>query len=277
MTEHRYRNVLIILAVCAAILAPGGARSAPQEETTLITPVMFQYAVKYVCGKSEAPVVAPGAYYTAINVHNPWTKDVEFRKKFAIALPGEKQGPISKWFPTGLGPDGAYEIDCPDILKHLDTKGFTKGFVVIESRFELDVVAVYTAAGGTGRVETMDVETVKPRRIGDVPPGGVPDLIPVPDAAGNFCKRSGSKLTVTVKNQGTGAAGPSTTRVDFGSFGVQDQPTPALAPGASVDLTFTIPTGCFDPNCEFRIVVDFGGAVTESNEANNFASGTCLG
>ena len=53
--------------------------------------------------------------------------------------------------------------------------------------------------------------------------------------------------------------------------------TPALAPGASVDLFFPIPGGCFVPDCGFRIRVDFNGQVNESNEGNNAASGTCIG
>jgi hypothetical protein len=128
-------------------------------------PGMFQYAVKFVCGKSEGPVVAPGAYFTAINVHNPSERGIGFRKKFAIALPGEQPGPVSKFFDAKLGPDEAFEIDCPDILQRTGTReGFLKGFVMIESALELDVVAVYTAAGATGQVETMALERVKPRR-----------------------------------------------------------------------------------------------------------------
>jgi hypothetical protein len=130
--------------------------------------VMFQYAVKFVCGKSEGRVVAPGAYFTAINVHNPNERGIGFKKKFAVALPGERPGPVSKFFDAKLGPDEAFEIDCPDILQRTGTRGgFLKGFVVIESALELDVVAVYTAAGATGQVETMELERVKPRRQGD--------------------------------------------------------------------------------------------------------------
>ena len=32
---------------------------------------VFQYAIKFVCGKSNGIVAAPGEYWTAINVHNP--------------------------------------------------------------------------------------------------------------------------------------------------------------------------------------------------------------
>ena len=237
--------------------------------------VMFQYAVKFVCGKSEGRVVALGAYFTAINVHNPNERGIGFKKKFAIALPGEQPGPISKFSDSKLGPDQAFEIDCPDILRRTGTKGgFLKGFVVIESALELDVVAVYTAAGATGRVETMELERVKPRRQGAE---GKPDLIPVPDPKLGFCRRQNLKLTVTVQNQGSTDAGPSITRVDFGSFGIASQPTPALAAGASIDLLFDIPAGCFNPDCEFRIAVDSNNQVNESNEGNNIAKGTCLG
>jgi hypothetical protein len=124
----------------------------------------FEYAVKFVCGKTDGAVVAPGNYYTAINVHNPNEKGFEFKKKIAIALPSEKAGRVTNFFDAKLGPDQAFEIDCPDILKHADAKGFLKGFVVIESELELDVVAVYTTSGATERVETFFIERVPARR-----------------------------------------------------------------------------------------------------------------
>jgi hypothetical protein len=236
----------------------------------------FEYAVKFVCGKSDGRVVAPGEYFTAINVHNPNAKVVGFKKKFAIALPGEKPGKISKFFDARLGPDEAFEIDCPDIFRRTEANvSFLKGFAVIESPMELDVVAVYTAAGSTGKVETMELERVNPRRVGG---GGdcKPDLIPMPDVQGQFCRVRDGKLIVTVKNQGCADAGPSVTRVDFSS-GTVSQPTPGLAAGASVDLLFAIPPGCFQPDCGFKITVDSNGQVGESNEANNTATGACIG
>jgi subtilase family serine protease len=87
-------------------------------------------------------------------------------------------------------------------------------------------------------------------------------------------------MGTSCKNQGTVVAGPSVTVVDFFAYGKFSMPTPPLAPGASVDLFFLIPTSpknCFDPDCEFRITVDAMNQVVESNEANNIASGTCLG
>ena len=235
--------------------------------------LIFQYAVKVVLGKSDGEVVAPGEYWTAINVHNPTYTAVRFRKKIAIGLPGEQPGRVTQFFEAKLGPDEALEIDRRDILRHADVDRFLKGFVVIESPVELDVVAVYTASGREAFVETLHIERVTPRRL-EV---GLPDLVPVPDAQGSFCKRKDGNLIVTVANQGSAGAGPSTTRVDFGAHGVIDLPTPALAAGASVDLICPIPPGCFDPDCEFRIVVDVNNVVVESDEGNNFASGVCLG
>lgn len=236
--------------------------------------VIFEYAVKIICGKADGEILAPGRYWTAVNVHNPASVGVRFRKKVAIALPGEQPGPVSKLFDAKLGPDEAFEIDCKDIRKLAEYDAdFLKGFVVIQSESELDVVAVYTAAGGDEFVESLHTERVPARRIRI----GLPDLIPVPDENGFFCRRRDGNLIVTVRNQGTFGAGPSVTTVDFGAFGAVSMPTPALAAGASVDLAFPIPLGCFDPDCDFRITVDANNNVVESNEGNNTASGTCLG
>jgi hypothetical protein len=71
---------------------------------------------------------------------------MSFRKKVAIALPREVSGPVSPFTEARLGPDEALEIDCEDIRKLADSSAdFVKGFVVIESKVELDVVAMYTA------------------------------------------------------------------------------------------------------------------------------------
>jgi hypothetical protein len=236
--------------------------------------ILYEYAVKVICGKADGEILAPGRYWTAINVHNPANDRVRFRKKVAIALPSEKPGPVSKFFRATLGPDEAFEIDCRDIREHAQYgEDLLKGFVVIQSETELDIVAVYTAAGANEAIETMDIERVSPRRIRI----GLPDLVPVPDENESFCRRRDGNLIVTVRNQGAFGAGPSMTTVDFGPHGTVTLPTPALAAGASVDLAFPIPFGCFDPDCHFRITVDSTGLIVESDEGNNTASGFCLG
>lgn len=142
---------------------------------------LFEYAVKFICGTSQGDVVAPGVYYTAINVHNPTNTVVGFRKKFAVALPNEESARPTGFFDARLGPDAALEIDCPDIVRHLHQAGmegeFFKGFAVIQSKDELDVVAVYTAA--SWRVETLHTERVPARQVGlESPPEEPPPTEP---------------------------------------------------------------------------------------------------
>ena len=69
---------------------------------------VMQYAVKFVCGKSDGTVVAPGEYWTAINVHNPTPLPVKFKKKFAVGFPSERPGPVSKFFDAKLEPDETF-------------------------------------------------------------------------------------------------------------------------------------------------------------------------
>jgi hypothetical protein len=134
-------------------------------ESQFAVDVSLQYAAKVVCGVSTGEVVARGVYFTAINVHNPSRTTARFRWKVAIGLPGAKAGPVSKFFDARLKPDEALEIDCADVMKRAKAKGFLKGFVVIESGLELDVVAVYTAAPAKGEVTTFHTERVPPRRL----------------------------------------------------------------------------------------------------------------
>jgi hypothetical protein len=135
--------------------------------TEPVQPTILQYAAKFVCGEAEDESgLAEGRYFTAINVHNPLEKAVAFHKKIAFALPEEKSGPVSKFFDAKLGPDGAFQMDCKEIRRMSQAKGgFFEGFVVIESEIELDVVAVYSAAGAVRRVETLELERLLPRRV----------------------------------------------------------------------------------------------------------------
>ena len=108
-------------------------------------------------------------YFTAVNVHNPSRATVRLRWKVAVARPGAKTCPVSKFFEARLRPDEALEIDCPDIMERVKEKSFLKGFVVIKSGLELDVVAVYTAAPERGQVATLHTERVPARRLATRP------------------------------------------------------------------------------------------------------------
>lgn len=130
-----------------------------------------QYAVKFVCGK-PAPklrLLSRGRYFTAINVHNPQIKEpVDFWYKVAVAEPKLVVGQVTEFQNVLMRGDGALEIDCPNILELTQGEAFRKGFVVIVSREELDVVAVYTAGrepGAVDEVQALHMERVPPRPI----------------------------------------------------------------------------------------------------------------
>ena len=63
--------------------------------------------------------------------------------------------------------DQALEIDCTDIARRAPIRSrFLKGFVVIQSATDLDVVGVYTAANAAdGRVVTLEIEHVPVRHV----------------------------------------------------------------------------------------------------------------
>ena len=154
----RIVTILVVLAAATAAHAQ--------------VPQVRQYAAKFVCGKASDEQIklfnfAPGEYFTSINVHNPARRaSVTYQKKFALAESSEKAGRISEWFRGGLKADEAMQIDCVNIYRHLGIPPgtFIDGFAVIETntRQQLDVVGVYTAAGNAG-VSTMHMERVAGR------------------------------------------------------------------------------------------------------------------
>lgn len=192
-----YTGGLLLVLGIVAILIMNTASSAPSQQdqgaeaqeaqpdaqqigtqqipAILLPTTTYQYAVKYVCGNgaSSSGAVATGRYMTAINVHNPQSVSLSLKKKVAQAV-SEDLLPIapSNFTSYTIKPDYAFEIDCRDIytIGNIGTAvPFTKGFVVINSPRQLDVVAVYTSEliSSTGAVidTNLEVETVKPKQI----------------------------------------------------------------------------------------------------------------
>jgi len=251
-------------------------------------PLPFQYAAKFICGTSprgKLQVLAQGTYFTSINIHNPFTVRANLKMKVAIERLDD-EGSATPFPDIQIPAEKAVDFSCRDIAKGIGVvfaggfntnqrRVFLKGFVVIESKTELDVVAVYTT-GTAGffnqRVTTMNLERVPVRHIGQI------DLIPLPPTNGNFCRRDeAGRLIITVMNQGTADAIPSITRIEFANGERQLVATPAIPAGRSVEVLATFPTSCFNPTCTFRIAVDSTDVVSETNEGNNAAGGTCGG
>jgi hypothetical protein len=164
----RFQTIVVL-----GVLSFGSVAYAQQPTTPPVPLPVRQYAAKFVCGRPTTQQtgnfdIAPGLYYTIINVHNPaLAGGVEFRKKFALAERDEKPGKISEWIPVFLKADQAMQINCGNIYKHLGIVPgtFIDGFAVIQmfnTKPELDVVGVYTASPGNG-VSSIDIERVEGR------------------------------------------------------------------------------------------------------------------
>ncbi|PTN13000.1 Kazal-type serine protease inhibitor domain protein [Nitrosomonas aestuarii] len=141
----------------------------------------YQYAAKVACSlllPHQDGTLARGIYRSIINIHNPTDEKITIAAKVALATQfGSDPGPfdVTPFKSTVLQPDGAVGINCFDIAGYfcpIDGVcvdfAFLEGFLVIKSPEPLDVVGVYTARHTDGEVESIDVETIKPRRIRDI-------------------------------------------------------------------------------------------------------------
>jgi len=155
----------------AAILIGCAGSAAAQAPAPVPPPPQFEYAVKFVCGRSAVQKqiglqVAPGFYWTDINVHNPNNVAIGFRKKFVLALINQEPSKPTDFSSKELVPDSALAVECAEILKRLGPPSppFATGFAVFQSSRELDIVAVYTTASApNGPVSTFHTERVPKR------------------------------------------------------------------------------------------------------------------
>ena len=172
-----------------------------------------------------------------------------------------------------LGPNEAFESDCPQIQKRAQGRRFVKAFAVIESPSQLDVAAVYTAAGDDRQVRTLDVEPVPLRQAA----GGCPDLVVdsifEPESDG---VNRGSLITASIRHIGT-APPPSTIAriVDPSTPQPGRTPysptanTPALNPDAAAVLTFHLPYWVYNPDLTLEVTADYKTLVQACTDDNN--------
>lgn len=132
---------------------------------------IYQYAAKIVHGEYSDIILSHGKYYTAVDIHNPNDTTVRFEKKIAVADTFECT--ILPLPPGFLDPDCAVEIDArafQDAMENDPRTAYSDyliGFLVIESEYELDVMAVYTVTSGKWlcRNTSLEIEHVSPRII----------------------------------------------------------------------------------------------------------------
>ncbi len=139
------------------------------------TTQVFTYSVKITCVPhlgSASPALMPAKYRTAVNVHNPWEEPANIVKWVTLSPP-QGQTPISGIrIHESLGPWGAFDVDCPHVRDEFGLPDGAKvpggkGFMVIQSDRELDVVAVYSSRAenpsGNGVGQSIDIETIEPK------------------------------------------------------------------------------------------------------------------
>jgi len=119
--------------------------------------------------------------------------------------------------------------------------------------------------------------------VGCIPPILLPDLVPAnPPGMFGYCNVDDlNNLIVYVKNQGEADALASLVKVQiYLSSGVQEFSVSVgtLLAGETKSVSFAIPFGCFNPDCNFIITVDSAEDITESSELNNtVVNGICIG
>jgi hypothetical protein len=245
-----------------------------------------EYPVKFVCGRRVQPpptagarfdAVAPGLYFTAVNIHNPSRDAIRIRTRIATTQAAPVGGVVVSGPALSLEPGQALELDCAEILRvagpqHL--RGFLKGFVLLVSDHDLDVVAVYTASIATG-VMTLDVESVATR-----PPSfgqgtqRCPDLVigrierPTYASGHTFVRLAvGNMGDVAATNVGVNLEDPGGT----GPERIVETKVPLIAPGAWVVVTLEF-VYTIEGNARVAAIValvDPKNVIAECDETNN--------
>jgi hypothetical protein len=162
--------IVQMFAAMAGIAAPASAQ----------TGLRYEYAAQVDCGLANQDIASSnGIYVTTVNIHNPGPQAV-FRWKVASTVPITAPnlnggGPVSGFSGFHIGSDQAVRIDCNAVRARNTASGilnpaFLSVFVVVQSDFPLDVVAVYSAmpiAGANGGpIVVLHLERVPARPIG---------------------------------------------------------------------------------------------------------------
>jgi len=306
-SDLRYAWVGLAVAALVSVAWAGGATNktvSAQQQT-----VSYLYSVKILCVPTlgrAAPALVPGIYQTAVNVHNPWPQAAKITKWLTLSPPQGQPAITGKQISETLEPFQAFDIDCVHMAREFGLNGEKvpggKGFLIIQSDQNLDVVGVYTAeqvvganakelqdvtaeeieqahkrASGIGLA--MDVEYIQPKITQvDLPD---PDLTveitsgPTPDCSNNVCNTTvGFDITNTSSVDVTGSF-----QVLIEATGIPSKTITVngLAAGASQNLSETLSGFCFTPDCTAVVTVDSGNAIPESDETNNVSEVTILG
>jgi hypothetical protein len=149
-----------------------------------------------------------------------------------------------------------------------------------------------TATASLADTPTRTSGGVQPLAKGVLKGAGSPDLIIEPRYAGNsglpstgYCgawNGGDQKAWFYVKNTGSEAAPASDVYIGFGGALTAMVAVPSLQPGQSTLRSTPIPLAAWGDSqmhgvANFLIAADHNDEVPESNVANNYGEGTCIG
>jgi hypothetical protein len=168
-----------------------------------------------------------------------------------------------------LAPDRGIEIDCRQIMSALPPPAppFVKGYVVIESDIELDVVAVYsTAQSATATVNSFHTERVEPRCV----PVCEDLVLPLHTGVADW-----RTISPTV--------GPVVTLANLPSFWAAPPFGSSWVSQTAADSSFNATPGlrrydlCFDLCFGYTVPPRFDIQLLTDNQANVFLNGNLVG
>lgn len=138
------------------------AAAAPHALMAQLPAVGPAYRAKFVCGdrppSNDFDAVAPGRYYTALNIYNPSADSVIVRTWIATTAPGFVPGTRVAGPTVTIPSRLAAEMDCGEILRASE-RHFLKGFIEIRATRPVLVIGVYTVADSV-RAVSIDVERI---------------------------------------------------------------------------------------------------------------------
>ncbi len=171
-----------------------------------------------------------------------------------------------------LGDNSWYQIDINGVV------GWVAAFVVTVGGDQCEGVPILAAPGAAPAATAAPTQpaqpTVAPPPDQPAPsptPFGPPDLI-ISSVQVAVDATTGTVITVTVSNVGTGVAGANELHVQFPNSDISQRALPALNPGQSTTQSFTNAASTVAGNWQAN--VDAIGVIAESNESNNNASGS---
>jgi len=151
------RSIPVAAILLAVAIAPTSALADDYE-------TINQYSVEFACGTNsgDSPGVVAGDYATIVNVHNANPAATSARSMVSLTVPGMSQ---SDPLVTEFDPQQSRKLDCENIrnqfvfIQPIGSEPLLEGFLLIQSRLPLEVVARYTATGDDAEV-SVDVERI---------------------------------------------------------------------------------------------------------------------